>query len=227
MKKILFLIPAFLFAYQLSNAQTQKETQTLGLYLGYINNSNSITAADPANNLPVTQDSKNTQVNIGPSYGYFISDRSELGVNLSYAHTKNYNAYSNNNGTNNSYDQTNDSYGGSIYFKKYVLFQNKFGFRTGPYANYQHGINKYGSTPDPNLNAYNNNTSNSYGAGGTFELVYYPSKKMGIAANVANLNYTHVIAKGDVNYKGKQDNFAFNFINNGLYLSIFYVIGGM
>lgn len=222
MKKILFLIPAFLFAYQFSNAQTQKETQTLGLYLDYNHSSDNSSYINSVDGSSVVTNNRYTRVNIGPSYSYFIAEGSELGANLSYGTNKSNNIYIYN-GTNTSNSQDINTYGGSIYFKKYVLFQNKFGFRTGPFASYQYEISKNAMTP--NLPATDRRTFNSYEAGGTFELVYYPLKKMGLAATIANFNYTHVTASGDANYKDKQNNFNFNFINNGLYLSVFYVIG--
>jgi len=218
MKKILFLIPAFLLAFQLSNAQTQKGTQTLGLYLGYGHSSENYSYTDPLTNSLTTEQFKYTTTAIGPSYGYFIADGSEIGTNLSYNHTKSDNTSITT--ATNSNGQTSNTYSASIFFRKYVLIQNKFGFRAGPYAGYEHDIAKY--TPD---NFSNNNTSNGYRVGGNFDLVYYPTNKLGIAANVVNINYGHSTANGANDYKGKQDNFNFSYLNNGLLLTLFYVIG--
>jgi hypothetical protein len=222
MKKPLALIAAILFAYQISNAQTQKGVQTLGFSLSYshsANNSNSINLYDGK---LVTQDYQYTSAAISPNYSYFIADGVELGGGLSYSHnTQNSsNLY---NGSVSLTGQTTDRYSGLAYLRKYVLFTDKFGFRTGPFASYDHGIIKYNSTPPAAAN--DNHTSNGYTAGADFDLVYYPSKKMGIAAKMASVRYAYSKSSGEGGYEGKDENFGFNFINNGLTLALFYVIG--
>ena len=58
-------------------------------------------------------------------------------------------------------------------------------------------------------------------------LVYYPAKKLGLAATLANLSYNHSkIKDSDHNSQiGSANNVNFNIINNGLLLSVFYVFG--
>jgi hypothetical protein len=221
MKKSLALIAAILFAYQISNAQTQKGVQTLGLSLGYNHSSSNSTSINSFDGLPITQDNKYSNAAIGPNYTYFIADGLELGAGLSYSHNKQDNSYFYK--TYNLNGQTTDLYSGLVYLRKYVLFKDKFGFRTGPFASYNHGVNKYTSTPASAAN--DSHTSNGYTVGAGFDLVYYPSKKLGIAANIANLRYAYSKSSGEAGYEGKDENFGFNFINNGLTLALFYVIG--
>jgi hypothetical protein len=227
MKKTTILTLSFVLIYLVSAAQTQKGTQTLGLNSTYTHSSNSHTSLDPTTGSiygAYTQTDKSSGFSISPNYSYFIGNGSELGGSLSYTNHKSSNAttYANyNNGFSN--DFSSNSYGASIFFSKYVLFADKFGFRTGPYAGYQQVIIKGISSPTPDPNS--NYTTNGYNIGANFDLVYYPSTKLGLAATIANVYYTNSKTNNASVYQNKSEYFNFDFIQ-GLNLSVFYVFGG-
>ncbi|MES2428923.1 MAG: hypothetical protein V4560_18225 [Bacteroidota bacterium] len=223
MKKKAILTLSLVLTYLMSNAQTQKGTQTLGFNLNYNSTTNTRSSTSSYDGSLITQDYKYKGSAISPVYSYFIADRSEIGTSLFYKTSRQNSSY-NIIGGNSANSQTTDSYGGSIFFRKYVLFENRFGFRAGPYAGYQHAINKYTSIPVAN-SSDNNSTTNGYNAGAMFDLVYYPSKKVGITATIANLAYTNDKANSSSPNQVKNENFNFNFID-GLSLSVFYAFGG-
>jgi len=117
-----------------------------------------------------------------------------------------------------------------VFLRKYFLYANKIGFRVGPYLAYMNGDSK--STYDPANSIYSVESKNyNYMGGFNLALVYYPTKKMGVSANIANLEYDH--AKGTASYQNgvdndhsKSNNVYFDFINSGLSISVFYTFGG-
>jgi hypothetical protein len=138
MKKNLIAVAALAFTIQFAHAQTEKGNQTLGLNLGYTYSKATEIPVDPASNGGISiQSSKTTTFNIGPSYSYFIANNLDLGVSLFY---------------NNSTQATsqispratlsNTNYGGSVFLRKYVLYNNKIGFRTGGSVGYSYNRNK-------------------------------------------------------------------------------------
>ncbi|MFD2145247.1 hypothetical protein [Mucilaginibacter antarcticus] len=165
MKK-LALAAAMLLAGQFVNAQTQKGKQNFGLSGIYQHSTNSNGNLNSATAYPADQVSKSTFANIGPSYGYFIADDLELGGALSYTYNRQTNDYYSFPTTNFNEAKTN-SFGVSAYFRKYVLYQNKIGFRTGPYAGYQWGKQDYNYIPGTSYGS----KYTSYNVGGNFDLV--------------------------------------------------------
>src|ERR1700761_8407616 len=131
MKKLIIIITAILFSYQISKAQTEKGSQTLGISTSLNLHNESDVTMNQADNTTSLSKSKITGFSIGPDYSYFIADKLDLGASLSYS-SMNYN-----NGANypNNYDTKN--YSGIIFLRKYFLYQNKLGFRAGPYVGYQ------------------------------------------------------------------------------------------
>jgi len=223
MKKSLFLITAFLFAFQLSNAQTEKGTQNLGINLGASYSTSQDFVINISDNSTYTLNSKISSFDIGPNYSYFIADKLDIGINLSY----------NNSIYKNSTDDPNAgyvartsfyNYGGNIFIRKYYMYKNKIGLRTGAFIGYMKGNST--ATNSSSLSSYDSrNTSNDYFGGLKLDIVYYPVKRIGVSAALANLSYDH--SKIDNGAQGHQhgDGLNFYFINNGLSLSVFYVIG--
>jgi outer membrane protein assembly factor BamA len=221
MKKNLIAVAALAFTIQFAHAQTEKGNQTLGLNLGYTYSKATEIPVDPASNGGISiQSSKTTTFNIGPSYSYFIANNLDLGVSLFY---------------NNSTQATsqispratlsNTNYGGSVFLRKYVLYNNKIGFRTGGSVGYSYNRNK----TDYQGNFSTNNTNykgNVFTGGLLLDLVYYPTTKLGLAANIANATYSHGRVDNGLLTRGTTNDFNFNFINNGLVLSVFYTFGG-
>lgn len=145
---------------------------------------------------------------------------------MSYA---SYNDNSSNFGSNTvnyPLNQFNETYGGTLYARKYFLYANKIGFRAGPYINYFRGTNK---NTYINGNSVNEviSKSNDYQAGVNLALVYYPSRHLGVSATIFNFDYEHYDGN-TVNQEGESDNgnaVNFNFISKGIQLSLFYVFG--
>jgi hypothetical protein len=220
MKKTLALAAAILFAYQISNAQTQKGKQTFGLDGFYSHSTNSSGYTYGGGGSSVEQKNMYTNARIGPSYGYFISDGLELGGSLFYSYSRQtYDSYAY--PTTNFNETKTNTFGVTAYLRKYVLYQNKIGFRTGPYAGYQFEKNDYTNIPGTGYGT----KFTGYSAGANFDLVYYPTERFGLAATIANVSYSHTKSDNNPNNHSSDQNFSARFINSGLGLTFFYTFG--
>lgn len=215
MKKILFLIPAFLLAFQISKAQTEKGSQTLGVNADFVYQKSSHASSGSDNLI-----SKNTSWGIGPSYSYFIADKLDIGASLGYSHI-------NLDNSTQSYPSTQhqNDYSASVFLRKYFMYNDKFGIRTGPYVGYDR-YNTKSTYPDNGNVGDNSSKTDTYNAGINLGFVYYPSKNIGFAANLANLSYSHSKTNTGASGHDSADNVNLNFISNNLGLSVFYVFGG-
>jgi hypothetical protein len=228
MKKTLLFIAAFLCSYQLSIAQTEKGIQIAGLDLGYgFNNSNSVIINPGNNNSVATLNSKASNFNIGPGYSYFIADNFSIGSAIFWSGsnvttitpaiaTTNYNYAT---------KQTVTNYSGQLFADKYFVHKNKIGFRTGAYIGY--GIEKQVTNYSSYYSFDDLNSNSNYYFGGVYlDLVYYPMKKMGMSARLANLSYEHYNNNNTTQGHNSGDELNFSDISDNLSLSIFYVFGG-
>lgn len=220
MKKQFLAVAALALTFQLANAQTEKGRQNIGLNFTVTTSNQKSDFAVPPTGVSQVQTNKYTDINVGPNYSYFIANNLDLGVGLGYGYTN-----QNNNAGSVTNKTINEGYSASLYLRKYVLYNNKFGFRTGGRVGYSHSDSKY--TYNTTIPTGTNQTKNNgYNAGLMFDLVYYPSSKLGITATLANAGYYHNKSTSDTNDHSTSDNFNFNFINNGLGLSVFYTFGG-
>jgi hypothetical protein len=160
--------------------------------------------------------------NAGPNYSYFIANKLDIGTSLNYGTSKQ--TYNELNNVANPTKQTNKNYGGTIYLRKYFMFQNKIGFRVGPYLGYNRGASSV-NYPAANAIYNNNNSFNDYTAAIDLGMVYFPSKKIGLSVTIANLSYDHSNGNNTHGGYSSQDSINFRFINDGLSLSVFYVFG--
>ncbi len=214
MKKILFLIPAFLLAFQISKAQTEKGSQTLGVDLsfGYAKQSNPY--LNNTTNLFSNSDDKHVTYSVGPTYSYFIADKLDIGGSVFYSNSKN------DYGVDNSTTRYH-SYGASVMLRKYWMLSQSFGFRAGPQFVYQHAVqNTSGGIYSQD------GSSNSYTGSANAGIVYYPVKRFGLSVNLASLNYTHTSNSYTNGSHGKSDNVSFSWINSNVGISTFFVFGG-
>jgi hypothetical protein len=224
MKKLLLLIALPLFTFQISRAQTQKGSQTLGFNLGFTSSTSNETDFDSYDSTSSVAKTKTTNFSIGPNYSYFIADNLDLGASLQYMSN-----------VENDYPvdgqfgekEITHNFGASVFLRKYFMYANKIGIRTGPYLAYERDAEKdvsTGSTADP-ANDLSTKTNN-YDAGINLDFVYFPSKKLGFSATLANLEYNYY-KRNDVPTKDHEtgDNLSFNIVNNGLLLSVFFVFG--
>ncbi|SDT20110.1 hypothetical protein SAMN05216490_2721 [Mucilaginibacter mallensis] len=219
MKKLMILIAAFLFAMQISKAQTEKGDQNLGVNLGYTLQKSNTFNINPGDNTSSTVNNKYNSFSAGPDYSYFIADKLDIGASLSYTTA----SVNNMDGADIS-TQSSKSYSATIFIRKYFMYHDKIGFRMGPQIGYFGGTQKqtYSQQPAP----YNENTtSNGYTAGFNLDFVYYPAKNIGLSATIANLEYAHTKDNNHSLGHGDSDNLNLDFINNGLNLSVFYVFG--
>jgi len=224
MNKFLILIAALLCACQFSYAQTEKGNQTLGVSVDFQYSKGSDVGINPSDNSSTTTDTKYTNFGAGPNYSYFIANKLDIGTSLYYS------SLTSDNSNNLSNPKTvGRNFEALIFLRKYVLYENKIGFRVGPYLAYAYSDSKNTYAPPNSL--YNVEDKNyNYLGGVNLSLVYYPSKRLGISATIANLEYDHAKDTGSSqngidNVHGKSNNLYFDFINNGLSLSIFYVFG--
>jgi hypothetical protein len=218
MKKI-FTMAMLLIAAQFAKAQTEKGNQTLGINLQFQHSNSTSTNIDPVSNSIIVQDQKSTTFNAGPIYSYFISNNVDLGGSLLYS--SNRATYGDAAGEQK---QTNNSFGGTIFLRKYFMYQNKVGFRVGPYAAYSHSNSKFNNVPANSV--YDTKTTgDSYGAGINAELLYYPTSHLGVSLTLANVNYNHFKSDSGNRGRGSGDSVNATFINSGLGLSVFYTFG--
>jgi hypothetical protein len=220
MKKTLFLIAALVLAFSFSYAQTEKGNQTLGLNLGFGYNKDNSSVVYPAANSTVTQTNKQTSFGIGPAYSYFIADKLDLGGSLNYGtSTENFSPVPNYLSKLSSYN-----FGGMVYLRKYFMYQDKIGFRAGPYVGYNK-LNSKAFYNDNSTGANQDNTTNRFSAGMRLELVYFPSKNLGFSASLASLDYGHYKTDSGAQGTSSGDNIDLSLISNGLSFSVFYVFG--
>lgn len=221
MNKFLILFAALLCAYQSSIAQTEKGNQTLGLNVGFQHNQGSDISFDNTNFASTTSTYKSNNFNLGPLYSYFIANKLDLGGSF----TLNTNTTGT---TAPGVTKThNNSYEAMIYLRKYFLYCNKVGIRTGPQIGYIWTNQGYQYLAGQDNSNYSS-TGHAYLVGARLEAVYYPSKHLGVSALIANLNFQHGNNKS-VNTtnvdKTTSNSVNFNFISNGLGISLFYVFG--
>lgn len=225
MKKNLLLIVIPLLVFNTAYAQTEKGDHTLGFNLGYLHSNSNETLISSFDSTASTAITKTTNFSIGPNYSYFIMNNLDLGASLQYSYDLQHSLP-----VNNQFGEkeTTHMYGASVFLRKYFMCAGKIGFRTGPYLGYMHSDAKNtseGSTADP-LNDLTTKT-NTFNAGINLDLVFFPSKRLGVAASIANLEYDH-FKRNDVPTGDHEtgDDLNFNFVNTGLVLSVFFIFGG-
>jgi hypothetical protein len=116
-------------------------------------------------------------------------------------------------------------YTGDVFIRKYFLHKNKIGIRVGGYLEYgyENQATLYGAA----FPAENSSGDTHYGSIGLrADLVYYPSKHLGLAANIANFQFEHYTQGSGIQGSGSGNNFNISYISDGLSLSVFYVFGG-
>ena len=223
MNKFLIVIAVFLLSISASYAQTEKGSQNLGANLGFGYSDYNYTSSNSFANGSGVQSAKTTSFSFGPNYSYFIANDIDLGASVSGSSvTAKYDGQDISSFTK----QSNYMFEGKVFLRKYFLYADKIGIRTGPYIGYSKSEQRaYFADPSGNIDG----PYHTYEAGANLDLVYYPTKRLGVAAMLANLEYDHTSGKTVSpttldNEKGNAVNFSF--INSGLTFSIFYVFGG-
>lgn len=220
MKKLLTLAAIFIASLTIANAQTEKGNQTLGIDAGFSHQKTDLINIS-ADQGVTPQTSKYNSFNIGPNYSYFIADNLDLGAGVDYNSTKTDNTYA----PYSLLTQSSKSFSAAIYMRKYFLYENKIGLRVGPYLSYIHSTQDYVYSADSGIPA-SSGKGDTFFASGKIDFVYFPTKKIGIAATVANLYYQHFKNNNYSQGSNSGDQFGLNLINSNLNFSIFYVFGG-
>lgn len=211
MYKKLLLVAVSVITIQAAKAQTEKGSQSLGVTFGI--STGSTKQNNLINNNIVDHNNvKQKNYSISPDYSYFIADKLDIGVGLGYGYSN-----AKYNSDNDVHEQTAKSFSGTVALRKYFLFDNKIGIRTGPFLTYEKIKSNY--TYTTNTNDYN---SDYYAGGINLDFVYYPAKNIGLAANLGNVRYAHQKFKGDT--QGTNNAFNLGFTDN-LSLSVYYVFG--
>jgi len=221
MYKKLLLAFVSIIAIQTAKAQTEKGSQMLGASFIISTTSSDIKALNPGNNTyELRIHEKLSYYNIAPTYSYFIADKLDIGVSVGYTHVSQKDDVVDVNGSDFS-NKTN-GFSGAVYLRKYFLYENKIGIRTGPFFDYEHSNTTQSSYNDPE----NDNHANTYTGGVGLDFVYFPVKKLGLSAGIGNLNYSHRTAVAGSNDASKitSNSFNLNFANS-LTLSVNYVFG--
>jgi hypothetical protein len=212
-KKIL-LVFVSIIAIQTAKAQTEKGSQSLGLRFGVGTQSSNLRSFNYSTNAyDPNVHGKSTSYSIEPTYSYFIADNLDLGLSVGYSsNTQKYDTEM------PSYlrEQKSNSFFTSVYLRKYFLYDNKIGIRTGPRFIYQKSKS---STLYDEGQKYNYDY-NSYTGGVGLDFVYFPLKKLGLMAGLGGADYTHQTNTGES--KGTSNQFSLNFANS-LILSVNYM----
>ncbi len=229
MKKQL-IIPFILLINLTVKAQTQKGNQLLGgnilfgITTGRADNINYNNSA-----YSYSYKSKETSFSVGPVYSYFIADKLDLGLSLGYGSDKTTYNYSLAN-TNYSVlpnKNNNQFFSAEIYLRKYFLYNQKIGIRTGPFAEYlKYKYNNQYLEPQLNNNNFSQN-GNYINAGLILDIVYFPSKKIGLISNLGNLGYVNNNSNYQTSYSNENahtNSFGLRFVS-ALNLSVLYCFG--
>jgi hypothetical protein len=158
---------------------------------------------------------RETSYHLTPNYSYFLSDKLDIAVGLGYGRAK---STYNDNIIGQPVSSISKGFNGRIALRRYFLFENKIGIRTGPYFLYDlvNRDSKYTDGFVTKERIY------SYSGGLSVDFVYYPTSHIGLAAMLGNISYNHQKNKGDT--RSTANGFGVNLINN-LSLSVFYTFG--
>jgi len=134
MYKKLLLVVLSCIALQTVKAQTEKGSQSLGLGFSVAtSNTNTSYYNSVSGTYSTNAKGKQTSFSVAPSYSYFIADKLDIGTSLSYGQsTTKYNP-----DLSTATKSTSKGFTGSIFLRKYFLYNDKIGIRTGPYFNYE------------------------------------------------------------------------------------------
>lgn len=202
MKKIAMAAVAALFAVSAANAQTSAGTILVGGSLGFNTESKSTTTGSTE-----TKDYKSTNFNILATGGYFIADKTAVGLNIGYNSSKNIQYLVNNNKTTTTYAPITIG----VFAQRYFMFNDQFGLLGNFNVTTAMGTEKRESVVN------NVTTTTKFGRNGlNFGLsggaIWFPTQHVGISANVGFLSYYINNTKTkDVNPESKEKVSGFNF----------------
>ncbi|QJD95545.1 outer membrane beta-barrel protein [Mucilaginibacter robiniae] len=223
MNKYLYSLAVLLCASLAAQAQTQKGSQLLGGQISESTGKGTTIEHDPSDNgaTTVSKDKMN-YFGIGPSYSYFVANNLDLGASVGYTSStlkNNFSALGN--------DATQQKgFNSGVFLRKYFLYDGKVGFRVGPYVSYQHAK---ATMNYQNTQSFNEDTvENRLNAGIGLDFVYFPARRIGLAASIGSLSYEKVYYKelsgGQLMQEQRDHAFGANLASN-LALSVYYSFG--
>ncbi|RXF70203.1 outer membrane beta-barrel protein [Arcticibacter tournemirensis] len=197
-------------AVNISDAQTSKGTKFLGLTL-------EIGAGRGETEGSYTGKYKGFSFAAAPQFSYFIADKWELGAGLGYSfsQTKYFDADDNSMGKGHS-SEINPM----LFVRRHLMLSEKVGFRTGPFASYSYVKSRY---PDEASYSEDENIK-VLSAGLNLGVEFFPVKRLGIVANLADVSYNYTKTTGSPAVSGKTKKINAS-LTNQLSLSVFYILG--
>ncbi len=221
MKKLTFLLLAA-FSGMTASAQTEKGSHWIGGFFSANHTKNE--QAQKNGSQDFSYYSKQNQLQIGPSYSYFVADKLSLTASAGYINSHADQTYYNAPGTP-LFDQTTESssngYFAGLRLDKYFLYDNKIGVRTGPMAFYQRMNSNSVIQGEPEQA---DAITKSFSAGLTLDFVYFPVRKIGLIASIGSLAYSEVKFEG-LNNTNKSSEIGLNFLGSSTSFSFVYVFG--
>jgi hypothetical protein len=219
MRKLSISITLFLLILQAAHAQNQKGNQTLGIGLQFNTGSTNYNFLSINSSITNSEVQQSTGFSATPSYSYFIANNLDLGVSVGFGSGS---SNLNDNSSNTIIKQIDKNYSVSLYMRRYILYKNKIGIRTGPYFSYQYFDSNYTDITNNVQSIYTK--GNNYQAGIIADFVYYPSSKIGLAVNLGNLSYNNGKTSSQ-QQSSSASGLNLQFLSNNLMLSAFYVFG--
>jgi hypothetical protein len=226
-KKIILMLLALSCAATTLKAQTEKGSQLLGGGLGVSQGKSTNEYGSGVGYNSYSYTNKTTSFSIGPNYSYFVAKNLDLGGSVGYTY-QNSKFTDNVNQTNTPDNVKIQSLSVSVYLRKYFLYDNKIGIRTGPYATFQRNTttNSLSTIPAGSyIPYYESQKGNSAGGGLALDFVYFPYKKLGLAASMGSLSYNHYDSSNDQDgYKTRSNSVNLS-VFSGVNFSVFYAFG--
>jgi hypothetical protein len=219
----------FMFCVVSTFAQTNAGNQTLGISAGYSSGKSTTVFSNPLYG-PATLTVVNKQAvySLSPGYSVFLGKTVDVGFAFGILGSVYDYDYGSTASATTPIKTTNKAYSGTFYLRKYILLQDRIGVRTGPFFQYQKSDQVSDYPAGSPLNGDNKNQVISYSGGMYVDFVYYPTRRIGLAANLLNLNYSYsksVYEQGGGESDNDQKTYSANFLTTNLSLSIYFVLG--
>ncbi|WP_158826344.1 outer membrane beta-barrel protein [Mucilaginibacter lacusdianchii] len=226
MNKKLFLMLSVVAASITTKAQTQKGNHLLGGGFGV--GFDKATVTGMSNNANYQYLKKTTSLSVGPTYSFFIADKLDLGIsgNWNWGRSR-YTDQDNSITYKGQQSDNSTSVLANVYLRKYFLYNNKVGIRTGPFVQYLYGRSRsfyvQNLVDDYNV-ADTKFSTKAFSAGIGLDFVYFPTSRLGITAALGSLAYSHANQSQDDIYRTKTDSFGVSLVSS-LNLSLVFALG--
>jgi hypothetical protein len=206
MKKILLLIILISFSF-LAKAQFTKGDKSLGGYVTFDGQNSSDQDGEPSN--------ETRQVGIEPSFGYFISEKTAVGIFAGYNryHSHSENAY------NGSVWETKDRTASmGLFAQQYFPLTENFLFTITGQIRFSRTWNE---TVYEEGTYSDEDKLNSYSLGATVRpgFTFFPSQRWAFEASIGSLRYTY---SRSLSNDSKSGAFGFNYGSVGLGVRYFF-----